>query len=160
MPTSTTTMTNAEAPPVELAPVELAPVEAPVVPDESGDRADILDVPVSDLPTAPSPIAVTAPRVHAQAPAAAASTSASAPGAPAEAAPEPVAVTPSPAPAVAPPSTGSVRVPAPYVVIVVDGQHKRVVDGRVVLPCGRHKIRAGMRDAEIVDVPCGGVASL
>lgn len=78
------------------------------------------------------------------------------------------APSPSPAPppavTVAPPpkpvaTTGVVHVPPPLVVIVVDGQHRRVVNGDVVVGCGTHKIRAGMSE-QIVNVPCGGSISL
>jgi hypothetical protein len=47
----------------------------------------------------------------------------------------------------------------PLVVIVVDGQHRRAVNGEVTVTCGTHKVRAGM-DTQVVNVPCGGSVAL
>lgn len=44
--------------------------------------------------------------------------------------------------------------------VVVDGEHRRVKENTITLPCGRHKIRVGFKEERIVDVPCGGVINL
>ena len=42
--------------------------------------------------------------------------------------------------------------------VMVDGDYKRVQGGRIVVTCGKHRVNAG-RGTQMVDVPCGGVAS-
>jgi hypothetical protein len=42
--------------------------------------------------------------------------------------------------------------------LLVDGERKRVQDGKVVVSCGKHKVGAG-RGAHTVYVPCGGVVA-
>lgn len=72
--------------------------------------------------------------------------------------PAPVA---SPAAAPAPKSSvGTVRVNESLSVIQVDGRYVRVQGGAVSVACGTHKIKAGMGNARVVVVPCGGVVSL
>jgi hypothetical protein len=79
------------------------------------------------------------------------------PTAPATTAPRP---TPEPAEAEAPaPTTGVVQVSPSLMTVLVDGDDKRVSNARVVVTCGRHRIDAG-RGTRIVDVPCGGVATV
>jgi hypothetical protein len=122
-------------------------------------------VSVDALPTAAaSPAAAPAPRpAHTASAPAASPTSKTLVAAPA---PAPSPAAPPAAPPAAAPSpprpaatTGVVHVPPPLVVVVVDGQHRRVVNGDVVVGCGTHKIRAGMSE-QIVNVPCGGAISL
>jgi hypothetical protein len=43
--------------------------------------------------------------------------------------------------------------------VIVDGEYRRVNGGRLVVPCGKHRVNAG-RGTQTVDVPCGGVASV
>jgi len=45
-------------------------------------------------------------------------------------------------------------------VVVVDGEYRRVKDAMVVVPCGRRKIRVGLLEERVVDVPCGGTINL
>jgi hypothetical protein len=53
--------------------------------------------------------------------------------------------------------TGTLRVSTPAVLI--DGAPKKVVNGAVTVACGKHTVKAPMRAAKTVDVPCGGTAS-
>lgn len=71
----------------------------------------------------------------------------------------PAAAPAAPKAAAAPGGNGVIQVKPPLVVIVVDGQHKRAVNGEVVVSCGQHKVRAGM-DTQVVNVPCGGSVAL
>jgi hypothetical protein len=57
-------------------------------------------------------------------------------------------------------TTGVVRVDPNLRAIVVDGAFRRPNDGAVTVACGSHKIKAGMKEAQIVNVPCGGAVSL
>ncbi len=75
-------------------------------------------------------------------------------------APVVTAAPPPPAPAAPVASTGTVVVDAELKTVLVDGDYKRVSGGRVVLPCGRHRIRAGLEPLRTIDVPCGGTVSL
>lgn len=80
--------------------------------------------------------------------------------APAAPAPEPARVS-APAPAPKPAATtGVVLVPDSMMTVTVDGEYRRVQGGRVVVSCGRHKITAGVKGTQIVDVPCGGSLAL
>jgi serine/threonine protein kinase len=70
-------------------------------------------------------------------------------------------VPPSSAPAhVEPPKFGTIRIQSDVMTVVVDGEHRRVKDSAVVVPCGRHKVRAGFQNERVVDVPCGGTVGL
>jgi hypothetical protein len=83
------------------------------------------------------------------------------PKAAAEPVPPPAAPTPAPAP-VAPravPTTGAIEVPGALMTVMVDGDYKRVQGGRIVVSCGKHRVNAG-RGTQVIDVPCGGVASV
>jgi hypothetical protein len=65
-----------------------------------------------------------------------------------------------PAPAAAAPTTGVVRVDSALRAVVVDGSYRRANDGVVVLTCGTPRIKAGMKETQTVNVPCGGSVSL
>lgn len=69
---------------------------------------------------------------------------------------------PAPAPAAPAPvsSVGTVRVNDGLSVIQVDGRYVRVQGGAVSVACGTHKIKAGMGNARVVVVPCGGTVAL
>ena len=56
--------------------------------------------------------------------------------------------------------TGVVIVSGSVMTIVIDGEHRRVHDGKIVVSCGKHKIRAGFSGTQRIDVPCGGAVSL
>ncbi len=62
-------------------------------------------------------------------------------------------------PAAPPATTGTIEVPASLMTVMVDGDYKRVQGGRIVVSCGKHRVNAG-RGTQVVDVPCGGVASV
>ena len=66
------------------------------------------------------------------------------------------------APAAAAPAatTGVVRVDPNLRAVVVDGSFRHANDGAVVVSCGSHRIKAGMKEAQTVNVPCGGAVSL
>jgi len=81
-----------------------------------------------------------------------------APGAPLPPPPAPVAAAPAAPAAVA--STGTVRVDPNLRAVVVDGNFRRANDGVVVVSCGSHRIKAGMKEQQTVNVPCGGSVSL
>jgi hypothetical protein len=79
----------------------------------------------------------------------------------------PGAPLPPPAPAAAAPaapaavsSTGTVRVDPNLRAVVVDGSFRRANDGVVVVTCGSHRIKAGMKGEQTINVPCGGSVSL
>jgi hypothetical protein len=57
-------------------------------------------------------------------------------------------------------TTGVVRVEPNLRAVVVDGSFRRPNDGALTVSCGSHKIKAGMKEAQIVNVPCGGTVSL
>lgn len=69
----------------------------------------------------------------------------------------PVAAAPA---AAAPSSTGIVRVDPNLRAVVVDGSYRRAVDGVLTVSCGPHRIKAGMKEQQTVNVPCGGSVSL
>ncbi|MBX3217017.1 MAG: protein kinase [Labilithrix sp.] len=55
------------------------------------------------------------------------------------------------------PSTGTIRFPALDVMtVIVDGEHHRLRGRTLTIPCGRHRVRAGLNVERTVDVPCGG----
>ena len=56
--------------------------------------------------------------------------------------------------------TGNVNVDPKLRAVVVDGSFRRVNDGVLTLSCGTHRIKVGMNDTQIVNVPCGGSVSL
>lgn len=60
------------------------------------------------------------------------------------------------------PTTGVVRFQQnpDVMTVVVDGEHRRLRDNAVTLPCGRHRLRVGLREERIIDVPCGGALTL
>jgi len=84
---------------------------------------------------------------------------------------EPVAAAPiaPPAAPVAPPTaapvshptstTGTIDIPGSLMTVMVDGEYRRVTGGKIIVSCGRHKVNAG-RGTQILDVPCGGTASV
>lgn len=80
------------------------------------------------------------------------------PGAPLPPPPAPAAAAPA-APAAAS-TTGTVRVDPNLRAVVVDGSFRRANDGVVVVSCGSHRIKAGMKGEQTVNVPCGGSVSL
>jgi hypothetical protein len=57
-------------------------------------------------------------------------------------------------------TTGTVRVDPSLRAVVVDGSFRRPSDGVVVVSCGSHRIKAGMKEQQTVNVPCGGSVSL
>ncbi|MBX3205547.1 MAG: protein kinase [Labilithrix sp.] len=112
-------------------PADLAPVASDVVPapPRASARGDRRGAPPARLASAAPPGAPT--------------------GGPTQAPPRPEA-----------PTTGTVRFPSLDVLtVVVDGEHHRLRDRAVTLPCGRHRIRAGLNAERTVDVPCGGSVS-
>ncbi|MDB4938221.1 MAG: hypothetical protein JWP87_5193 [Labilithrix sp.] len=79
----------------------------------------------------------------------------------------PLAAPPSaPAPAAAPPkptvvaTTGVVQVDPSLRAVIVDGAYRRANDGAVTVSCGSHRVKAGMKEQQTVNVPCGGSVSL
>jgi len=132
----------------------------------------------------PLPVAVVAPpAVAPAAPAAAPAAPAAAPAAPvarsnggALAAPGGGRSAPAGAPLPPPPSapavaaapvaaapvatTGVVHVDPNLRAVQVDGTFRHANDGSVVVSCGTHRIKAGMKATETVNVPCGGAVSL
>ena len=79
----------------------------------------------------------------------------------------PGAPLPPPAPAAAAPAapatvatTGTVRVDPTLRAVIVDGSFRRPNDGVIVVTCGSHRIKAGMKEQQTVNVPCGGSVSL
>jgi hypothetical protein len=74
-----------------------------------------------------------------------------------------VALPPPPSKATAPAaasSTGNLNVDPKLRAVVVDGSFRRVNDGVLTLSCGQHRIKVGMNDPQVVNVPCGGSVSL
>jgi hypothetical protein len=53
-----------------------------------------------------------------------------------------------------------VRVDPSLRAVVVDGGYRRANDGVLILSCGPHRIKAGMKELQTVNVPCGGSVSL
>jgi hypothetical protein len=88
----------------------------------------------------------------------------------AAAAPAAAGSTPLPPPAAAPAaapvaaaaqsSTGIVRVDPNLRAVVVDGSYRRAVDGVLTVSCGTHRIKAGMKEQQTINVPCGGSVTL
>jgi hypothetical protein len=73
----------------------------------------------------------------------------------------PAAAAPAAAPAHASTSTtGVVHVDPALRAVVVDGSFRRANDGVLTVTCGQHRIKAGMKDQQTVNVPCGGSVSL
>ena len=81
-----------------------------------------------------------------------------APGAPLPPPPAPAAA--APAAPVAAATTGTVRVDPNLRAVQIDGSFRRPSDGVVVVACGSHRIKAGMKEQQTVNVPCGGSVSL
>jgi serine/threonine-protein kinase len=74
--------------------------------------------------------------------------------------PPPAPPPPAPPHPVAAPKTGTIRFPgAEVLTVVVDGEHHRLRNESVTLPCGRHRVRVGLNGERIVEVPCGGSVS-
>ena len=172
---------------VAPAPAPEAPNASPASPSTVGTGSAI---DVSSLPTAPVPgpaprIATgrtTAPSAPAGAPLAAAGPVAPAPvsrssggalpppgggkvasgplAAPGAPLPPPPAAAPAPAAPVVVATTGTVRVDPNLRAVVVDGSFRRANDGVVVVACGSHRIKVGMKSEQSVNVPCGGSVSL
>lgn len=136
----------------------------------SDDDDDAPSVPVTSIPSvtprgahasshaAPPPPATQAPRASKSA--AKASKEAKEPPPP----PAPtVEAPPPPAPVIVEkPTTGTIVLASNpnLMTIVVDGQHRRVTGGRVVVTCGFHRVRAGISETQAINVPCGGTTSL
>jgi hypothetical protein len=80
------------------------------------------------------------------------------PGAPLPPPPAPAAAAPAAAAPVS--ATGTVRVDPNLRAVQVDGAFRRANDGVVVVTCGTHRIKAGMKGEQTVNVPCGGSVSL
>jgi hypothetical protein len=57
-------------------------------------------------------------------------------------------------------TTGVVRVDPNLRAVVVDGSFRRPNDGALTVSCGTHRIKVGMKEAQTVNVPCGGAVSL
>jgi len=57
-------------------------------------------------------------------------------------------------------TTGVVRVDPNLRAVVVDGSFRHASDGAVTVSCGTHRIKAGMKETQTVNVPCGGAVSL
>lgn len=55
--------------------------------------------------------------------------------------------------------TGSIRIGHQLRAVQVDGKWVKTHEQLVTVPCGRHHVRAGMRDVEL-EVPCGRVVDL
>jgi hypothetical protein len=120
------------ASPVVAAPVAAAPAAAPVARSSGGALAAPGGNRTSSAPAgAPLPPPASAPAVAAA----------------------PVAAAPAA-------TTGVVRVDPNLRAVVVDGSFRRANDGVVTVSCGSHKIKAGMKEAQTVNVPCGGAVSL
>lgn len=150
-----------------LTLAEPAPLPHVVVQPASAEPATAS---VNALPSAPAPIVANTAGARpsttaATAPAASATPAASAsarkeaplatPAAPSAAAPPPAA------PAAAPTSTtGTVKVGKDRLNIVVDREYRRVRDGFVSVPCGKHRVRVGLGSEQDVNVPCGGTLAL
>ena len=81
-------------------------------------------------------------------------------GAPLPPPPSAPAVAAAPVAAAPAATTGVVRVDPNLRAVVVDGSFRRVNDGAVTVSCGSHKVKAGMKEAQTVNVPCGGAVSL
>ncbi len=81
-----------------------------------------------------------------------------APGAPLP--PPPAAAAPAPAAPAPVSSTGTVRVDPSLRAVVIDGNFRRATDGVVVVSCGSHRVKVGMKGEQTVNVPCGGSVSL
>ncbi|AKU98880.1 Vegetative cell wall protein gp1 precursor (Hydroxyproline-rich glycoprotein 1) [Labilithrix luteola] len=146
---------------------EVPPPDATINADKAVSPLSLPDAPAAH-PAAPSHVPVsTAPAPVAPAPATtqnASNRTVSTPAAHANT----VAVAPAPAP-VRPPSpaeaprnvtTGVIHVSPSLSVVIVDGTYRRPVNGTVVVSCGPHKVKAGMGNAETVDVPCGHGVSM
>jgi hypothetical protein len=79
----------------------------------------------------------------------------------------PLAAPAAAAPAAAPPpkpanvaTTGVVQVDPSLRAVIVDGSYRRANDGAVTVSCGSHRVKAGMKEQQTVNVPCGGSVSL
>jgi hypothetical protein len=57
-------------------------------------------------------------------------------------------------------TTGVVHVDPNLRAVQVDGTFRHANDGTVVVACGTHRIKAGMKETQTVNVPCGGAVSL
>lgn len=180
---------SAEVPPSAVVAPAAAPApEAPNASPSTIGTGFAIDV--SALPTAPVPGAApriatgrtTAPSAPAGAPLAAAGPVAPAPvnkssggalpppgggkvasaplAAPGAPLPPPAAAAPAPAAPVVVATTGTVRVDPNLRAVVVDGSFRRANDGVVVVACGSHRIKVGMKSEQSVNVPCGGSVAL
>jgi hypothetical protein len=143
-----------DVPTASISSLASVPVSAP--PSKDSRREPAPEAPPTGSPparSATSPQTTTPGSKPAPSPAASAATPP--PEAPA-AAPEP----PRPAPPPAAPrpvaTTGTLQVSPTLRAVQVDGSYRRVKDGVVVLPCGPHKVQAGVSAPRVVDVPCGG----
>jgi hypothetical protein len=156
----------------------------------TGSAIDVSALPTAPTPSVPAPRGIITGRTSSPAAPAAAPLAAAGPAAPAAApvtktsggalpppgggkvasgplaapgAPLPPPPAPAAAPVAAPTSastTGTVRVDPNLRAVVVDGSFRRANDGVVVVSCGSHRIKAGMKEQQTVNVPCGGSVSL
>jgi hypothetical protein len=166
------------AAPVAAAQAEPAPSVSEPTPTPSAPGIDIASLPSAPAPVAAAPASPAAQhaavssnggasgaRSTAPAPAQVSGRTSSAAAGPAL--PPPGGAAPLPPPAAAPAApaaaatgTGVVRVDPSLRAVVVDGSYRRANDGVVTVSCGPHRIKAGMKEAQSVNVPCGGAVSL
>lgn len=69
---------------------------------------------------------------------------------------------PAAAPVAAAPAatTGVVHVDPNLRAVQVDGSYRHANDGIVVVSCGTHRIKVGMKEPQTVNIPCGGAVTL
>jgi hypothetical protein len=170
--------------PIDVSSLPAAPVPGSAPRGFTGKGTATFTPPAAPVPApaaAPAPLAVAGGVAPAAAPAAAppppapraaggalpapgSGQTSRAPSAPAAAgAPlaAPVAAAAPPPPKAAPVSTtGVVQVDPSLRAVIVDGSYRRANDGSVTVSCGSHRIKAGMKEQQTVNVPCGGSVSL
>jgi hypothetical protein len=130
------------------------------------DAASVAD-PLDELAVKPAPVATSvvvapAPAVVA-APAAAARSVPAAPAAPvarATASPGARSSSSSGASNASNSGTGVLRLPASVSGVLIDGVPHKAGGGGLVVPCGRHTVKAPGHPSRLVIVPCGGSAAL
>ncbi|MDB5215509.1 MAG: hypothetical protein JWO86_3436 [Myxococcaceae bacterium] len=128
--------------------------------------APVAASPVVAAPVAAAPAPAAAPVARSSGGALAApggggsKTSSAAAGSPLAAPPSAPTVAAAPAAPKPVATTGVVNVDPNLRAVVVDGSFRRANDGVVTVSCGSHRIKAGMKEAQTVNVPCGGAVSL
>ena len=162
---------GAASSPIDVSSLPSAPVPGSAPRGFTGKGSFSVTPPPVVVPAAPPVAVAAAPAAPAAAPAAPAARSnggalaapggrgapAGAPLPPPPSAPAVAAAPAAPAPAS---TTGVVHVDPNLRAVQVDGNFRHANDGSVVVSCGQHRIKAGMRDAQVVNVPCGGAVSL